>query len=180
MVIFATAWTREVTVMLLTVMPGQKDALLAPSAKLVSTPVMVTSRVAPCSAAAGATPRHDAGSAVVVVVGATVVVVLASLVVVVGCDVVVVGCSVVVVTGAAVMVNANAAVQATTSLPVVTVTSRAPTGASRAMVIFTTASVVEFTCMLLTVMPVPLKDATVKPAVKFVFRPVIVTSRGDP
>ena len=47
MVIFATAWTREVTVMLLTVMPGQKDALLAPSAKLVSTPVMVTSRVAP-------------------------------------------------------------------------------------------------------------------------------------
>jgi len=48
------------------------------------------------------------------------------------------------------------------------------------MLIFATASVAEFTCVLLTVIPLPLNDATVKPAVKFVFRPVIVTSRVYP
>jgi len=92
--------------------------------------------------------------------------------------VVVVGNSVVVVVGAAVTVNA--AVQVTTSGPVVAVTSHAPNDAPGAMLIFATASVAEFTCVLLTVIPLPLNDATVTPAVKFVFRPVIVTSRVDP
>ena len=114
----------------------------------------------------------------VVVVGSTVVVVLASLVVVVGCDVVVVGCSVVVVTGAAVTVNA--AVQVTISVTVVTVTSHAPTGASGAMVIFATAWAGEITRVLLTVMPVPLKDALLKPAAKLVSTPVMITSRVAP
>ena len=67
----------------------------------------------------------------------------------------------------------NAATQLTTSVPVVTVTSPAATGAAGAMVIFTTASVAEFTCMLLTVIPLPLKDAMLKPAAKLVSAPVM-------
>ena len=46
MVIFAITSVEEVIVMLLTVIPVQKDAIEA-SVKLVSVPVMVTSRVAP-------------------------------------------------------------------------------------------------------------------------------------
>ena len=100
---------------------------------------------------------------------------------VVDCTVVVVVGSteeVVVVTGAPVMVNAVG--QVTISVPVVTVTSRAPTVAPGSMVILATASVVEFTFVLLTVMPVPLKDATVTPSAKLVSTPVIVTSRVVP
>ena len=82
------------------------------------------------------------------VVGCTVVVVVGTsddvLLEVVGSTV-----EVVVVTGAAVMVNA--AVQVTISVSVVAVTSRAPTVAPGSMVIFATASVAEFTCVLLTV-----------------------------
>ena len=85
---------------------------------------------------------------------------------------------VVVVTGAAVMVNA--AVQVTISVPVVTVTSHAPTGASEAMVIFTTAWAGEITRVLLTVMPVQLKDALLTPSTKLVSTPVMVTSRVAP
>ena len=74
----------------------------------------------------------------------------------------------------------NAAVQVTVSVSVVAVTSRAPTVAPGAMLIFATASVAEFTCVLLTVIPLPLKAATVTPLIKFVFMPVIVTSRVAP
>ena len=100
-------------------------------------------------------------------VGATVVVV------VVGATV-----EVVVVTGAAVMVNA--AGQVTVSPPVVTVTSQAPNGASEAMVIVATARAGEITRVLLTVMPVLLKDALVTPFTKLVSAPVMVTSRVAP
>ena len=95
------------------------------------------------------------GSVVVVVVSSTVevVVVGSTVLVVVGGSTV----EVVVVTGAAVMVNA--AVQVTISVPVVTVTSHAPTGASAAMVIFATAWAGEVTRVLLTVIPVQMKDA---------------------
>jgi len=76
------------------------------------------------------------------------------------------------------MVNATG--QVTVSPPVVTVTSRAPTGASRAMVIFATAWAGEITRVLLTVMPVLLKDALLKPSTKLVSTPVMVTSRFAP
>jgi hypothetical protein len=120
---------------------------------------------------------------VVVVVGSTIeVVVVDSTVVVVGCSVVVVvggsTVEVVVVTGAAVTVNAT--VQVTISVPVVTVTSHAPTGASAAMVIFATAWAGEVTRVLLTVMPVQLKDALLTPSTKLVSAPVMVTSRVAP
>jgi len=107
------------------------------------------------------------------VVGCTVVVVVGSTVVVV-----VVSSTVVVVIGAAVIVNA--ALQVTISVSVVAVTSRSPNVAPGSMVIFATASVAEFTCVLLTVMPVPLKDAKVTSLVKLEFEPVIVTSRVAP
>ena len=76
------------------------------------------------------------------------------------------------------MVNATG--QVTVSPPVVTVTSRAPTGASRAMVIVATAWVRSVTTVLMTVIPLPLKDATVKPLEKLVSTPVMVTSRFAP
>ena len=83
----------------------------------------------------------------------------------------------VVVTGAAFIVKA--AVQVTISVPVVTVTSHAPSGAFVAMVIFAITSVEEVTVMLLTVIPVQ-KDAFESSCVKLVFEPVIVTSRVAP
>ena len=85
---------------------------------------------------------------------------------------------VLVVTGAAVMVNA--AVQVTISVPVVTVTSHTPTVALGAMVICAIAWVGELTTVLLTVMPVLLNDALVRPFEKLVFDPVMVTSRVAP
>ena len=76
----------------------------------------------------------------------------------------------------------NAAVQVTISVSVVAVTSRSPNVASGAMVIVATAWVgsVSVTTVLMTVIPVPLKDATVTPLEKLVFEPVIVTSRVAP
>ena len=76
----------------------------------------------------------------------------------------------------------NAAVQVIISVSVVAVTSRSPNVASGAMVIVATARVgsVSGTTVLMTVIPVPLKDATVTPLEKLVFDPVIVTSRVAP
>jgi hypothetical protein len=74
----------------------------------------------------------------------------------------------------------NAAVQVTVSPPVVAVTSRSPNVASGSIVIYATASVAEFICVLLIVMPGPLRDATVTLLEKLVFEPVIVTSRLAP
>ncbi len=116
------------------------------------------------------------GSVVVVVVSSTVevVVVGSTVLVVVGGSTV----EVVVVAGAAVTVNAAGHV--TVSPPVVTVTSHAPNGASAAMVIVATARAGEITRVLLTVMPVLLKDALVTPFSTLVSAPVMVTSRVAP
>ena len=117
---------------------------------------------------------------VVVVAGCVVVVVTSSVVVLLvsGNVVVVSGITVVVVTGAAVTVNA--AEQVTVSPPVVAVTLRAPNVAPESMVIVAITSVAKINTVLLTVIPVPLKDATVTPLEKLVFKPVIVTSRVAP
>jgi len=105
-----------------------------------------------------------------VVVTSSVVVLLVS-----GSVVVVSGITVVVVTGAAVTVNA--AEQVTVSPPVVAVTLRAPNVAPESMVIVATTWVGSVTAVLLTVIPLPLKDATVSPSEKWVSTPVMVTSR---
>jgi hypothetical protein len=77
-------------------------------------------------------------------------------------------------------ITVNAPAQVTVSVPVVTVTSRAVAAAPALMVILATATVGDVTVVVLTVMPVPLKAATLTPFTKLVFVPVMVTSRVVP
>ena len=62
----------------------------------------------------------------------------------------------------------------------VTVISQAPNGASEGNGNSCNSRAGEITRVLLTVMPVPLKDALVTPFTKLVSGPVMVTSRVDP
>ena len=86
---------------------------------------------------------------------------------------------IVVLTRAAVIVNA--AGQVIISVPVVTVTLRAPNVAPAAMVILATASVGALTFVLLTVIPRTAESAQrITLVEKLVFAPVIVTLRVAP
>ena len=76
--------------------------------------------------------------------------------------------------------KANASVQVMISLPVVTVTSQIPGGASGAMVILAVTRVAESTVVLLMVMPPQPNETMESVSVKLVFNPVMVTSSGLP